>query len=119
MNCGDCIIVFDNTENKFICCNPCCSKPLHYRVMSEHSSSQHHDYFSGVRGCLQCCIETKPGYRNRAKQESSVINCTLLALLIKIKGERVQSSDRLLGQEGCYQLLKDSRRQGRRRTGLR
>lgn len=35
---------------------------------------------------------------NRAKQDSSVINCTLLALLKKIKGKKVQSSDRLLGQ---------------------
>lgn len=36
--------------------------------------------------------------QNRAKQESSVINCSLLALLKKIKGTKLQSSDRLLGQ---------------------
>lgn len=50
-----------------------------------------------IRGCLQSCTETKPGPK-AAKQESSVINCALLALLKKIKGKKVQSSDRLLGQ---------------------
>lgn len=53
-------------------------------------------------GCLQSCTTTK--------QDGGVINCTLLAMLKKIKGKKVQSSDRGW-MEGCYQLRKDSRRE--------
>lgn len=55
---------------------------------------------------------------DRNKQDNSVINCTLLALLKKIKGKKVQSSDSLVGQNGGLLLAPSTPRTagGKRRT---
>lgn len=79
--------------------NPHWRKHYDWRVMWEHRSSPHRNHRSTVRGWNQARTQ------NRVKQESCVINRTLLALLIKIKEKRAQSSDRLPGQEADEGLL--------------
>lgn len=81
-----------------------------------------HNYSLDIRGCLQFCTETS----QRSKQGQTSKQCHKLhsagPVKKRLKGRKCQPVKGSLDKgwmEDSYQLLKDSRGEGRRRTALR
>lgn len=123
-NCG--CYFLNNTENNFICCKPwwskyACSNSV--TVGTQQFTTQlamSYFYFTNSITSMVPTLQVVYNLLNRNKQDNSVINCTLLALLKKmIKGKKVQSSDSLVGQNGGLLLAPKGQQEGRGGRRLR